>query len=80
MWCSMLVEGSELSIEIHKKHSRLWNKITRKPVSKKGPMRKAHISFDDLRKHLPCRTGANCEGIFASIAPDLPRGLQQNSR
>jgi len=76
----MLVEGSELSIEIHKKHAQLWKKITRKPSSKKGPMRKANISFDDLRKHLSCRTGTNCEGIFTSIAPDLLRVFQQNLR
>jgi len=71
MWCSMLVEGSELSIEIHEKRSQLWKKITRKPRSKKEPIRKAKITFDDLRKHLSRRTGTNCEGILTLIAPDL---------
>ena len=80
MWCSMLVEGSELSIEIHKKRSQLWNKITRRPRPKKGPMRKANISFDNLRKHLSCRAGKNCEGIITSTAPDLLIESQRNSR
>ena len=80
MWCSMLVEGSELSIEIHEKRSQLWKKITRKPRSKKEPIRKAKITFDDLRKHLSRRTGTNCEGILTLIAPDLLTEFQQDSR
>ena len=78
MWCSMLVEGSELNIEIHKKHSQLWEKLIHEPGSEEGPV--PNIKFDDLRKHLSSRTGKNCEGIFTSIAPNLFRGPQQISR
>ena len=80
MWCRILVEGSEFNIKIHKKHFHLWEKFIRKLGSKKGPMRKANIRFDDLRKYLSSRTGKKCEGIFTSIAPDLLRGFQQHSR
>jgi len=75
----MLVEGSELNIEIHKKRSQLWKKLIREPGSEEGPVPKANIKFDDLRKHLSSRTGTNREGIFTLIAPSLSR-LQQISR
>ena len=80
MWCSMLVEGSELNIEIHKKHSQLWKKLIREPGSGEEPVPKANIKFDDLRKHLSSRTGTNREIIFTLIAPSLSRGPQQISR
>jgi len=46
MWFSMLVEGSELDIELHKKHSRRQKILT---GSEEGPMPKANIKFDDLQ-------------------------------
>jgi len=76
MWRSMLVEGSELNIEIHKKNSRRWKIFTRERGSEEGPMCKAHIKFDDLRKHLFSKTGTDRELIFTSIAPNLIRGPQ----
>jgi len=66
MWRSMLAEGNELSIKIHKKGSQ--QQPTHEPGSE-GFMPKADIKFDDLRKHLSFRT--NCEGIFTSISPGL---------
>ena len=72
MWCSMLVEGSELNIEIHKKHSRQWKKLFREPDSGEGLMRKTHVKFEDLQKHLSSRTGTNRGWIFTSITSDLP--------
>ena len=80
MWCSMLVEESELNIEIHKKHSQLWKKLIREPGSGEEPMPKANIKFDNLRKHLSSRTGTNREIISTLIAPSLSRGPQQISR
>jgi len=73
MWPSMLVEGSELNIEIHKKHSRRQKILT---GSEEGSMCKANIKFDDLRKHLSSRTGTNCERIYTSISPDFLIGPQ----
>jgi len=67
MWFSMLVEGSELDIELHKKHSRRQKILT---GSEEGPMPKANIKFDDLQKHLSSRTGTNCRWICTSITPD----------
>ena len=78
MWCSMLVEGNELNIEIHKKRSQ--GIFTRQRGSEEGPICKAKVKFDDLQKHLCCRTGTNCEGIFTSIAPYLLTEFQQNLR
>ena len=75
MWCSMLVEGSELNIEIHKKHSHRWRKLIREPGSEEGPIRKANIKFDDLRKHLSSRTRTNRGWKFIPITPDLHRIL-----
>ena len=70
MWFSMLVEGSELDIEIHKKQFKLREKFGLEPSSEEGPMPKANIKFDDLRRHLSSRTGTNCGWIFPSITPD----------
>jgi len=74
MWFSMLVEGSELDIELHKKHFKIWKKLTREPGSEEGPMPKANIKFDDLQKHLSSRTGTNRGWIFTLITPGLFRG------
>jgi len=69
MWRSMLVEGSELNIEIHKKHSRQLKKIL-EPAPKEELICRANFKFDDLQKHLSSRTGTNCECIFTPITPD----------
>ena len=68
---SMLVEGSQLNIEIHKKHSRQQKIFTN---SEEGSIPKANIKFDDLRKHLSSQT--NCEGIFTSVSPNFLIGHQ----
>jgi len=73
MWSSMLMEGSELNIEVQKKRSQLRKIFTREH----GPMLKANIKFDDLREHLSSRTRTNCEVIFTSIAPNLLREFSQ---
>ena len=78
MWHSMLVEGSRLKIEIHRKHSQLRKMLTREPGPEEGPLCKAKIKFDDIRKHLSSRTDR--EDIFTSIAPYLLRGPQRTSR
>jgi len=76
MWRSMLAEGNEMSIEIHKKRLQRRKILTRELGSEEGSMPKANIKFDDLRKHLSSRTGTNREGIFTSISPDLLIGHQ----
>ena len=76
MWRSMLVEGNEMSIEIHKKRTQRRKILTRELGSEEGSMFKANIKFDDLRKHLSSRTETNCEGIFTSTSPDLFLGHQ----
>jgi len=63
-WRSMLAEGNEMSIEIHKKHLQRRKIFTRELGSEEGSMPKANIKFDDLRKHLSSRTGTNREGVF----------------
>jgi len=73
MWSSMLMEGSELNIEVQKKRSQLRKIFTRE----NGPMLKANIKFDDLREHLSSGTRTNCEVIFTSIAPNLLREFSQ---
>ena len=80
MWRSMLAEGNEMSIEIHKKRPQRRKIFTRDPGSEEGSMPKANIKFDDLRKHLSSRTETNCEGIFTSISHDLLTGHQSTSR
>jgi len=76
MWRSMLAEGSEMSIEIHKKRTQRRKILTRELVSEEGSMPKANIKFDDLRKHLSSGTGTDREGIFTSTSPDLLIGPQ----
>jgi len=61
MWCSMLVEGSELNIEIHKKHFQRQKIWMLGRTSKEELMCKASIRFDDLWKHVSSRTEMNCE-------------------
>jgi len=70
MWHSMLVEGSELSIEVHKKHSLRPKYLEHAP--RDGPMYKANIKFDDLWKQLSSGTGENGEGIF-TLCHDLAK-------
>ena len=65
MWHSMLVEGSELSIEVHKKHSLRPKYLER--ATRDDPTYKANIKFDDLWKQLSSGTGENGEGIFTLI-------------
>ena len=60
MWYSMLVEGSELNIETHKKYSRRRKILMLERTSKEEPICKANIRFDELRKHLSSRTGTDC--------------------
>jgi len=80
LWLSMLMEGGELTIEVHQKRSRMWKPLTRERGSEEGPMRKAKIKFNDLQRHLSSQTDINCEGIFTSIVLNLLRGSQQNLR
>jgi len=80
MWGSMLVEGSELNIEIHKKHSRRREILMLGRTPKEELMCKVSIRFDDLWKHLSSGTETSCEGIFTLIIPNLLRGPQRNSR
>ena len=80
LWLSMLMEGGELTIEVHQKRSRMWKPLTRERGSEEGPMRKAKIKFNDLQRHLSSKTDINCEGIFTSIVVNLLRGSQQNLR
>ena len=80
LWLSMLMEGGELTIEVHQKRSQLWKTLTGERGSGEGPMRKAKIKFNDLQRHLLTETDINCEGIFTSIVVNLLRGSQQNLR
>ena len=45
MWRSMLVEGNEMSIEIHKKRTQRRKILTRELGSEEGSMFKANIKF-----------------------------------
>jgi len=56
MWCSMLVEGSELSIEIRGQRIRMLGR-----TSKEEPMCKASVRFDDLWTHVSSGAETNCE-------------------
>jgi len=79
MWCSMLVEGSELSVDIHKQYSRGQKIQMLGRTSKEEPICKASVRFDDLWKHVSSGAETNCEQISTSIIPSLLRGPQQNS-
>jgi len=74
MWCSMLVEGSELSIEIHERPSRLQKIRMLGRTSKEEPICKASVRFDDLWKHVSSGAETNCERISTLITPNLLRG------
>jgi len=76
----MLVEGSELNIEIHKRHSRGQKIRMLGRTSKEEPMCKANVTFDDLWKYVSSRTENDCERIATSIIPNLFRGPQQTWR
>ena len=52
MWCSIFEEGSDLNIEIYKKHSRRLEIITFGRASEDELLCKASIGFDDLWKRL----------------------------
>jgi len=80
MECSMLVEGSELNIEIHKEHSRHRKILILERTPKEELMCKARIMFDDLWKCTSSGTGRNCKRICTSMTPDLLRGRQQTPR
>ena len=73
MWYSMLMEGSELSIEIHKRHSQGQKIRMLGRTSKEEPMCKASIRFDDLWKHVSSGAETNCERISTLIIPNLLR-------
>ena len=52
MQCSIFEEGSDLNIEIYKKHSRWLEIITFGHASEDELLCKASIRFDNLWKHL----------------------------
>ena len=52
MRCSIFKEGSDLNIEIYKKHSQRLEIITFGHASEDELLCKANIRFDDLWKHL----------------------------
>ena len=79
MWCSMLAEGSELNVDIHKQYSQGQKIRMLRRTSKEEPMCKASVRFDDLWKHVSSGAETNCEQISTSIIPSLLRGPQQNS-
>jgi len=72
MWYSMLMEGSELSIEIHKRHSQ-GQKIRMLGRTSGELMSKASVRFDDLWKHVSSGAETNCERISTLIIPNLLR-------
>jgi len=75
--CSILKEGSDLNIHIHKKHFRPWKILMHN--SKDDLMCKTNIEFDDLWQHLISKE-TKCKMIFALIAPDILKIPQQTSR
>ena len=82
MWCSILKDGSDLKIEIHKTHSWQSKILSLWRTPKSDSPCKTRINFDDLWKHLisEAQKATKCESIFASISPDLLRVLQWTSR
>ena len=79
MWCSILNEGSDLNIEIHKYYRR--EKYLRIIYGNKdnSPCRTS-IKFDYLWKHLVSeeQEGTKCELIFCSITLDFPQRASAN--
>jgi len=70
----MLAEGSELNIEVYKRHSRGQKIRMLGRTSKEELMCKASVRFDDLWTHVSSGGETNCERISTSIIPDLLRG------
>ena len=77
----MLMEGSDLSIEIHK-HSRQREMDRSERTPEEDPMGKASVKFGDLGKHLDSEIRIETKGerISASITSNLLRTPQQTSR
>ena len=81
MWCSILEEGSDLSIEIYKE-SRRKKMLTFGRVSEGNLLCQAGIKFDNLWGHLVSESQktTKCESTFTSITSDILRAPQQTSR
>ena len=79
--CSILKEGSDLDIKIHKE-SRRQKIITLGLISEGDLLCEVNIKFDDLWKHLVLESQqeTKCELILASITSDILREPQQTSR
>ena len=77
----MLVEGSDLSVEIHK-HSRRREMDSYERPPEEDPMGKASIKFNDLGKHLDSEIRIETKGerVSASITSHLLRAPQKTSR
>ena len=82
MWRSIVKEGSDLNIEIHKKRSWLQKANLFKRTSQYNVLCKATIKFDDLWKHLVLESqkGSKCGFIFTSIASDMLKIPKQTSQ
>jgi len=82
MQCSIFEEGSDLNIEIYKKHSRWLEIITFGHASEDELLCKASIRFDNLWKHLvsDSQKEVKCEWVFALITFSTLRVPQQTSR
>ena len=78
---SIIKEGSDLNIEIHKE-SRRRKIITLGLISGGDLVCEVNIKFDDLWKHLVLESQkeTKCELILSSITSDILRELQQTSR
>jgi len=81
MQCSILKEGSDLNIKIHKESQRR-KIITLGLISEGDLLCEVNIKFDDLWKHLVLESQqeTKCELILASITSDILREPQQTSR
>ena len=79
--CSILKQGSDLDIEMHREHS-LQHKIFSFGHISDDPLCRVSIKFNDLWDHLVSETqkGTKCRLIFVSIALSLLRILQQISK
>ena len=79
---SIFKEGSNLDIEIYKRHSRRRKILTLGHASEDEFLCKVNIKFDDLWKHLVSESQKTkkCEFIFALIASDILRAPQPTSR
>ena len=79
MWSSILKEGSDLNIEIHK-YSQREKYLGIRHANKDNGRCKASINFDDLWKHLvsEAQKETKCELIFSSITLDFSQGASAN--